>query len=167
MRLGDGRWRASGPEKYTFSEPDEQLAVLHFHQWKARRSCTTLGTVQYIRLLLTRWSTCAAERKRPEDPCRRSSLPHWRASRHTSSLITPSTTCAETRAAAPVSRARDEKRAHAAAVAIVSTLRFAVVARALRDAAPRTLRLQCARRCACQSYLEAGITETRSEGRNL
>src|SRR5687768_8470753 len=46
MRLGDGRWRASGPEKYTFSEPDEQLAILHFHQWHVRRSCTTLGTVQ-------------------------------------------------------------------------------------------------------------------------
>ena len=46
MRLGDGRWRASGPEKYTFSEPDEQLAILHFHHWQARRTRTSLGTVQ-------------------------------------------------------------------------------------------------------------------------
>jgi len=35
MRLKDRRWRASGPEKYTFSEPDEKLAIAHFRQWQA------------------------------------------------------------------------------------------------------------------------------------
>ena len=37
MRLKDGRWRASGPEKYTFSERDERLAVAHFRRWEATR----------------------------------------------------------------------------------------------------------------------------------
>lgn len=46
MRLGDGRWRASGPERYTFSEPDEQVAILHFQRWKAQKTCPTLGTLQ-------------------------------------------------------------------------------------------------------------------------
>src|SRR5687767_316421 len=37
MRLADGRWRASGPEKYTFTESDERVALARFHQWQARR----------------------------------------------------------------------------------------------------------------------------------
>ena len=37
MRLKDGRWRASGPEKFTFSEPDERLAIARFRQWEARK----------------------------------------------------------------------------------------------------------------------------------
>lgn len=37
MRLGDGRWRASGPEKFTFTEPDEDLAILRFRQWQASK----------------------------------------------------------------------------------------------------------------------------------
>src|SRR4051812_41813152 len=35
MRLKDGRWRASGSEKFTFTEPDEDLALARFYQWKA------------------------------------------------------------------------------------------------------------------------------------
>lgn len=38
MRLKRNRWRASGPEKYTFTEPDERLAVAHFRQWEAKKS---------------------------------------------------------------------------------------------------------------------------------
>lgn len=33
MRLKDGRWRASGPEKFTFTERDEDLAVMRYRQW--------------------------------------------------------------------------------------------------------------------------------------
>lgn len=46
MRLGDGRWRASGPEKYTFSEPDEALAVAHFREWQAKKLGSSLGTLK-------------------------------------------------------------------------------------------------------------------------
>ena len=42
MRLGDGRWRASGSEKFTFSESDEDLAVIRFRQWKANKNGTDL-----------------------------------------------------------------------------------------------------------------------------
>jgi hypothetical protein len=37
MRLKDGRWRASGPEKFTFSERDERLAIARFLQWQAHK----------------------------------------------------------------------------------------------------------------------------------
>jgi integrase len=43
FRLADGRWRASGPEKYTFSESDELLAIAHFREWQAQRSGSDLG----------------------------------------------------------------------------------------------------------------------------
>lgn len=45
MRLADGRWRASGPEKFTFTEPDEDLAVLRFRQWQgaARGNSLRIG----------------------------------------------------------------------------------------------------------------------------
>jgi integrase len=46
MRLGDGRWRASGPEKYTFTEPDEKLAIVHFREWEARQLGSNLGTLK-------------------------------------------------------------------------------------------------------------------------
>lgn len=36
MRLSNGRWRASGPDKLTFTEPAEDLAVLLYRQWQAR-----------------------------------------------------------------------------------------------------------------------------------
>lgn len=38
MRLKDGRWRASGPEKYTFTEPDEAEAIAHFRSWEAKKN---------------------------------------------------------------------------------------------------------------------------------
>jgi len=41
MRLKDGRWRASGPEKYTFSEPNEDLAVARFRQWELKQQSLT------------------------------------------------------------------------------------------------------------------------------
>lgn len=37
-RLSDGRWRVSGPEKITFSEPDERLAIARFHQIQAEQN---------------------------------------------------------------------------------------------------------------------------------
>lgn len=37
-RLGDGRWRASGPQRFTFTEPDEDLAVLRYRRWQAAQS---------------------------------------------------------------------------------------------------------------------------------
>lgn len=37
FRLGDGRWRVSGPIKYTFSEPDEQLAIAQYRAWQAKQ----------------------------------------------------------------------------------------------------------------------------------
>ncbi|MGC4033090.1 MAG: hypothetical protein QM754_15410 [Tepidisphaeraceae bacterium] len=46
MRLKDGRWRASGPEKYTFSESDETLAIAHFREWEAHKTLSNLGTVK-------------------------------------------------------------------------------------------------------------------------
>jgi integrase len=46
MKLGDGRWRASGPEKYTWTEPDETLAIAHFYEWKARKTGSNLGTLK-------------------------------------------------------------------------------------------------------------------------
>lgn len=39
-RLADGRWRASGPERWTFSEPDEALAIARFREWEARKAGT-------------------------------------------------------------------------------------------------------------------------------
>jgi integrase len=38
MRLQDGRWRASGPEKYTFTQPDEAQAIAHFRHWEAKKN---------------------------------------------------------------------------------------------------------------------------------
>ena len=35
-RLTDGRWRASGPERFTFTEPDERLAVARYREWQQR-----------------------------------------------------------------------------------------------------------------------------------
>lgn len=46
MKLGDGRWRASGPEKYTFSERDEALAIAHFREWQAKKHGSNLGTMK-------------------------------------------------------------------------------------------------------------------------
>ncbi len=43
MRLKDGRWRASGQQKYTFTEPDEKLAIAHFEEWKARQQGKTIS----------------------------------------------------------------------------------------------------------------------------
>ncbi len=37
-RLADGRWRISGPEKITFTEPDERLAIARFHDIQAKRN---------------------------------------------------------------------------------------------------------------------------------
>jgi integrase len=42
FKLSDGRWRASGPEKYTFSEPDEQLAIARFLGWKNGQGTPTI-----------------------------------------------------------------------------------------------------------------------------
>lgn len=38
MRLKDGRWRASGPEKYTFTRADEAQAIAHFRHWEAKNN---------------------------------------------------------------------------------------------------------------------------------
>lgn len=38
MKLADGRWRASGPEKYTFTEPDEAQAIALFRAWEAKKN---------------------------------------------------------------------------------------------------------------------------------
>lgn len=46
MQLGDGRWRASGPEKYTFSEHDEALAISHCREWQAKKVGSSLGTLK-------------------------------------------------------------------------------------------------------------------------
>lgn len=46
MRLKDGRWRASGPEKYTFSEPDEKLAIARFREWEASKHISNLGKLK-------------------------------------------------------------------------------------------------------------------------
>src|SRR3954464_6413128 len=42
MKLKDGRWRASGPEKFTFSESDEGRAVQRFYEWKSKREKAVL-----------------------------------------------------------------------------------------------------------------------------
>ena len=47
MRLGDGRWRISGSEKHTFTEPNEDLAVEYFKN-RTRETygkASNLGTV--------------------------------------------------------------------------------------------------------------------------
>lgn len=46
MRLADGRWRASGPEKFTFTEPNEDLAIARFTKWQESKANPELGTVQ-------------------------------------------------------------------------------------------------------------------------
>jgi integrase len=46
MRLADGRWRASGPEKYTWSEEDEALAIAHFREWQAKKTGSNLGKLK-------------------------------------------------------------------------------------------------------------------------
>ena len=46
MRLKDGRWRASGPAKYTFTEPDEKLAIAHFREWEANKFESNLGKLK-------------------------------------------------------------------------------------------------------------------------
>lgn len=46
MRLKDGRWRASGPEKYTFTEPDEKLAIAHYREWESRGLGSNLGLLK-------------------------------------------------------------------------------------------------------------------------
>ena len=46
MRLGDGRWRASGPERFTFSEPDEKLAIARFREWEAGKHVSNLGKLK-------------------------------------------------------------------------------------------------------------------------
>lgn len=38
MRLADGRWRVSGPEKFTFTEPDEGKAVARCLEYQLERS---------------------------------------------------------------------------------------------------------------------------------
>lgn len=38
MRLRDDRWRAAGPEKFTFSKPDERLAIQRYTAWQARKA---------------------------------------------------------------------------------------------------------------------------------
>jgi hypothetical protein len=45
MRLGDGRWRLSGPDKVTFSEDDERLAVARFRAMQNAKSVVPLPTV--------------------------------------------------------------------------------------------------------------------------
>jgi hypothetical protein len=47
MKLKDGRWSASGPQKFTFGEPDEKLAMARFRAWGQRKQSPALGTVQY------------------------------------------------------------------------------------------------------------------------
>lgn len=46
MRLADGRWRASGPEKFTFTEPDEKLAIARFREWETSKATTNLGELK-------------------------------------------------------------------------------------------------------------------------
>jgi hypothetical protein len=46
MRLGDGRWRASGPDKFTFSESDERMAIAHFRHWQLQNSKANLGNLK-------------------------------------------------------------------------------------------------------------------------
>lgn len=43
MRLGDGRWRATGPDKHTWREPDEDLAIAQYHEWEARKRGNTIS----------------------------------------------------------------------------------------------------------------------------
>jgi hypothetical protein len=42
MRLGDGRWRLSGPDKVTFSEDDERLAIARFKAMQNAKSVVPL-----------------------------------------------------------------------------------------------------------------------------
>src|SRR3954469_15453867 len=42
MKLKDGRWRASGPDKFTFSEADEGRAVQRFYEWKSKQQKAVL-----------------------------------------------------------------------------------------------------------------------------
>lgn len=42
MRLTDGRWRASGSEKYTWTERDERAAIAHYLRWRSRQKRDTL-----------------------------------------------------------------------------------------------------------------------------
>lgn len=46
MRLKDGRWRASGPERFTFTERNEDLAVSRYFKWLEQKANPELGTVQ-------------------------------------------------------------------------------------------------------------------------
>lgn len=43
FKLADGRWRASGPEKFTFTERDEDLAVARFREWQAKQQGKTIA----------------------------------------------------------------------------------------------------------------------------
>ena len=43
MRLADGRWRASGPEKHTYTALDEKAAIRHFMVWQAKQAGTAVG----------------------------------------------------------------------------------------------------------------------------
>lgn len=38
MKLQDGRWRATGPDKWTFTEPDEARAIAHFREWQEKKA---------------------------------------------------------------------------------------------------------------------------------
>jgi integrase len=45
--MGDGRWRCSGPPRYTFTERSEELAIARFREWEAKhRSKSNTGTVK-------------------------------------------------------------------------------------------------------------------------
>jgi integrase len=46
QRLKDGRWRAYGKERFTFTEPDEDLAIARFRKWKEGKTNPELGTVE-------------------------------------------------------------------------------------------------------------------------
>ena len=46
MLLADGRWRASGPDKFTFTEPDEKRAIARFRGWQEKHQSPNLGKMQ-------------------------------------------------------------------------------------------------------------------------
>lgn len=83
-RLKDGRWRAYGPERFTFTEPDENLAIARFRQWQQRKATRELGTVAVFkdyeeagkafgkRLLVSRDATT------PASPARVTTVAGWR-----------------------------------------------------------------------------------------
>jgi hypothetical protein len=76
MRLGDGRWRASGPEKYTFTEPDEKLAIVQFREWEVRQLGSNLGTLKvHTGVHMTRCATWRNARWTPAARCRQPSNP--------------------------------------------------------------------------------------------